>query len=487
MEQPSTILIVDDEPLGRQTLGDLLANRGYNIAFATNGIEALAKVDELTPDLILLDVMMPGLDGFEVCTRLRAEPLLAEVPIIMLTALDDRDSRLQGIKAGADDFISKPFDHVELRSRVRTITRLNRYRHLLSERVKFEWVATQAQDGYLIINDEGCVLYANPKARLYLGLSADQNVPITETFQTLVKKQYRCEPQSTWATWPEQSAHTSPRYLVRPETSTTSAFWLQVDILNPPSGTDWIIHLRDVTKQLALQRDTYGFHQLIIHKLRTPLIGMLGSQELLAQHAPQLSSSEVAELAQTTHKNMKRLQSQIEDVLQYLQSPNQAQEGTKFDLSQLQSIAAQISAALDLKMVEVNRPEQSNGMQTILTQQAMELILWEVLENAKKFHPDQAPYVKILVSQPGPDAVNVQIIDDGLNVSPEQLEQMWHPYYQGEKYFTGEAAGMGLGLPLVASLVWNVGGSCYAYNRNDGRGLVIELVLPLNTTSNHRS
>ena len=91
----------------------------------------MAMAAEHTPDLILLDVMMPGMDGFEVCRSLRADPLLAEVPVVMVTALDDRDSRLQGIEAGADDFVSKPFDRVELRARVRTIARLNRYRQLL--------------------------------------------------------------------------------------------------------------------------------------------------------------------------------------------------------------------------------------------------------------------------------------------------------------------------------------------------------------------
>jgi PAS domain S-box-containing protein len=133
-ERTSTILIVDDEPIGRETLRAMLHTQGYTLATARNGMEALVKAGELTPDLIFLDVMMPEMDGFEVCRCLRADPVLAEVPIIMVTALDDRDSRLQGIEAGADDFVSKPFDRVELRTRVKTIMRLNRYQRLLLER-----------------------------------------------------------------------------------------------------------------------------------------------------------------------------------------------------------------------------------------------------------------------------------------------------------------------------------------------------------------
>ena len=98
----STILIADDEPLSRNLMKTLWSREGYNLTFANNGTEALAKAAEVTPDLILLDIMMPGMDGFEVCQHLRADPLLSTVPIVMVTALDDRDSRSQGIEAGAD-------------------------------------------------------------------------------------------------------------------------------------------------------------------------------------------------------------------------------------------------------------------------------------------------------------------------------------------------------------------------------------------------
>jgi PAS domain S-box-containing protein len=136
MQHSSTILIVDDQSSAREVLGELLADDGYTLAFASSGEEALTKAAELIPDLILLDIMMPGMDGFEVCQHLRADPRLAEVPIIMVTALNDHDSRLQGIEAGADDFVSKPYDLMELQARVRTIVRLNRYRRLLMERTQ---------------------------------------------------------------------------------------------------------------------------------------------------------------------------------------------------------------------------------------------------------------------------------------------------------------------------------------------------------------
>ncbi|NJN79118.1 MAG: response regulator [Anaerolineales bacterium] len=128
------ILIVDDDPRGIATLESILYNMSYEITTAHNGATALKMASDIMPDLILLDVMMPGMDGFEVCRRIRATPKLAEMPIIILTALDDRASRLQGIEAGADDFLTKPVDRQELRLRVKTILRLDRYRTLLTQR-----------------------------------------------------------------------------------------------------------------------------------------------------------------------------------------------------------------------------------------------------------------------------------------------------------------------------------------------------------------
>ena len=123
---PSTILIVDDEPRALVFLRNLIEPEGYRVVTAANGAEAIQVALHERPDVALLDVMMPELDGFEVCRRMRAEAVLRPMPVLMLTALDDRTSRLRGLEAGADDFLCKPVDSAELRIRLRTITRLNR-------------------------------------------------------------------------------------------------------------------------------------------------------------------------------------------------------------------------------------------------------------------------------------------------------------------------------------------------------------------------
>ncbi len=144
----STILVIDDDLSSQKAVESLLLHQGFDLIFASTGKEGIKLAIAAKPDLILLDVMMPGMDGFEVCSLIRAEEILGEVPILMISALDDRESRLRGIEAGVDDFISKPFDRTELRARVRTILRLNRYRKLRDEHTRLEIALEELEDAY---------------------------------------------------------------------------------------------------------------------------------------------------------------------------------------------------------------------------------------------------------------------------------------------------------------------------------------------------
>src|SRR5579859_6008766 len=123
---PSRILVVDDEPAIVELLSRFLSREGYTVISARNGREALELVHLQQPDLILLDVMMPEMDGFALCKRLKDDENTALIPITMLTGQDDYEHRKRGIEAGADDFLSKPFEHSILRARIRSQLRLKR-------------------------------------------------------------------------------------------------------------------------------------------------------------------------------------------------------------------------------------------------------------------------------------------------------------------------------------------------------------------------
>ena len=120
------LLVVDDTPQNIKVLEAVLAPRGYAVVAASSGAEGLRKVATEAPDLVLLDVVMPGMSGYEVCRQLRADPATAFLPVVMITASGDQE-RLQAVEAGADDFVQKPFNQAELLARISSLLRIKAY------------------------------------------------------------------------------------------------------------------------------------------------------------------------------------------------------------------------------------------------------------------------------------------------------------------------------------------------------------------------
>jgi putative two-component system response regulator len=130
--KPARVLVVDDEERNRKLLVAMIEAEGYSAAEAADGTQALELARQSPPDLVLLDIMMPGVDGYEVARQLKAAEATRSVPIVMVTALDDRESRLRGLEAGAEEFVTKPVDRSELRVRVRNLLRLKEYSDFLA-------------------------------------------------------------------------------------------------------------------------------------------------------------------------------------------------------------------------------------------------------------------------------------------------------------------------------------------------------------------
>ncbi|HEX9926573.1 MAG TPA: HAMP domain-containing sensor histidine kinase, partial [Anaerolineae bacterium] len=270
--------------------------------------------------------------------------------------------------------------------------------------------------------------------------------------------------------------------LVRPESPTNQVFWLQVNILDlpPGSGEGRIIHLRDVTLQLVLQRDMWEFQAMMAHKLRTPMTSVYSGLLLLKEDQTISADPDTMKLLDIVMRGAERLQSDVESILKYLNTPDLAQPGSGFSLAQLGPLITKLGLDLDLESMTVSGLEAAGNVRLLLQDQAVELILWEIFENAKKFHPQRNPMIEVSVALLKDDntRLRIKIIDDGLTLSPEQMDRVLLPFYQGDKYLTGEMTGLGLGLSRVALLIWGVGGTCRLYNRDDRPGLIVELSLP---------
>ncbi len=479
MDYQSKVLLVDDDEFSLHTLEMVLYNQGYELILAQNGKEALEKARQHQPDVILLDVMMPEMNGFEVCQHLRDDPVLAEVPIIIVTALDDKDSRLEGIEAGADDFITKPYDRLELRTRVRTITKLNRFRTLMSERNKFEWVVENAAEGYVIIDDEDVIVYANRKAKDFLGIDPSDLLDEKATFSQIANQTYRLEPEEAWENWPQPLPEKQPRYMVRPESFTAEPLWLQVDVLHssPAQIGQRVVHLSDVTQQIVGERLSWAFHSQVSHKLRTPLGLFMGYLDLLIMDKEQMPE-QTQMMLDLSVDSAQRLKGHLLDIFEYVDGVGSLKIEKQISIGDFVELATEIVERMEegeFKAVNGGFPETAFAP---LPKSALEMILEELFANAIKFHPEGKPTVTASIETDQENLI-LKIIDDGQRLPTEQLQDIWLPYFQAEKHFSGQIAGTGLGLAKIAAICWEVDGNYRAYNREDKPGIVIEIILPL--------
>lgn len=184
------VLIIDDDSTMLRTLEAIILLEGYQVHKALDGHTGLQMAEKIIPDIILLDVMLPDMDGFEICRRLRSHPALKEISIVMITALEDRETRLSSLTAGADDFLSKPVDAAELRARLRIISRLNRYRVLQEERIRYDKIVNLSPEGIFSLSDELNILQANSTALRLTGMERIEDL-IGQPFISFIAEEER--------------------------------------------------------------------------------------------------------------------------------------------------------------------------------------------------------------------------------------------------------------------------------------------------------
>ncbi|MBK8048230.1 MAG: HAMP domain-containing histidine kinase [Anaerolineales bacterium] len=244
------------------------------------------------------------------------------------------------------------------------------------------------------------------------------------------------------------------------------------------SEGEFLISVHDVTAAVVARRDIRRFHHAVSHKLNTPLNLVLGGLEFLSEEGSDLTGLQIGEMSSLALVGARRLQSAVDDVLRYLNQPWATAPAQGCFPKDLPALVSENCAQSGISQFSCTVAPDVSPRRLMLTSAAMSAILDEILENAQKFHPQHQPIVEVTIREPTPGMLSLVIGDDGIHLSPEQLVHAWDLYFQGEKWFTGEVPGMGLGLSLVASLVWGVGGHCNLLNRSDSPGILVELAVP---------
>jgi PAS domain S-box-containing protein len=165
------ILAIEDDLFEQHRLAAILEPAGFELSYAEAGVEGLALACSIQPDLLILDIILPD-TGFAICQQVRSRPEIAKLLMLLVSSLDDRQSRIKGLETGANDFVVKPYNPIELRSRVRSIAHLNRFGRLHEERNLFARVVELSPNGIAIVDAGGQIFFANPVARQFFGIQA---------------------------------------------------------------------------------------------------------------------------------------------------------------------------------------------------------------------------------------------------------------------------------------------------------------------------
>jgi two-component system cell cycle sensor histidine kinase/response regulator CckA len=485
MNSPATILVVDDEEHSRAVLVNLLRQENYRVIIATDGREGLATAAGQRPDVVLLDVMMPGLDGFDVCRLLRADPTLLHLPILLITALTDRESKRRGLEEGADDFISKPFDSVELRTRLRSITRLIRFRRLSEERARFEQALARAPDGVVLTDTEGTVLFSNNAFR-----------ELFEERASIVKF-FDCLPEATQRTLREllsgltnATPHVGPceTTILRPRRPETILEITAASLLWDEQPA-WQFNVRDITEKKQLEIQLLQAQRLellgqlssgIVHDVNNLLSSIVGSAQLFQVEHPSAPSERLSAILSAAQRGTGLLQQLL------LFARGADGEIVSVDPALLvgeiasmveQTFGRNITVTIDLGpdlpdiMADANQLHQVLMNLCVNARDAMPkgglLCLGAVCRTVE---PEQV--AKLGVDAQAGDFVVLSVRDGGMGMPPTVRSRIFEPFYTTKK------SGTGLGLATVLRVIKRHRGFV-TVDSKPGGGTCFECYLPL--------
>ena len=461
----STILVVDDEPQGLQLLQTVLATEGYNIISAEHGAQALVLAYNNRPDVILLDVMMPDLDGFEVCRRLRADETLRHVPILLLTALDDRESKLQGLEAGADDFLSKPFDSVELRTRLRTITRLNRFRQLFEERARFETAVAYSPDAIVLADDAGRVSLVNAALKNLLTDSAAED-------RALLAFDYFA-PADAEKLKAQLAALTEVGHRIGPvqtelQHARRRGTWVEITVgrLPGPAGGALEFNIRDITEKRQLEAQLLRAQRIellgqiagsIVHDVNNILTAISGNAMLVEGSEPE----RVPVYLDNIQKSVQRGGSLLRQILMFARGADQELAPTSTSLLVFET--SQLVSEILGKRIKVSIDAPTDLPDIMADSNQLHQVLMNFCVNARDAMPDggtlhlatrRAQLTPAQANAIGPDGragdfVTLSVRDSGTGMPPEVCARLFDPFFTTKP----PDRGTGLGLATVLRLV----------------------------------
>ncbi|WP_293391497.1 ATP-binding protein [Nevskia sp.] len=475
------IVLADDNADMRNYVKRLLSESCEVLAVG-DGLDALQAIQRDKPDLVVSDVMMPGLDGFELLKALRADPATASIPLLLLSARAGEEARVEGLRAGADDYLTKPFRAQELVARVTSVLTLaSTRREALRVEAKLkadrDSILESINEGFLSIDPEWTITYANRAAEKLLAVQRADLLGghFWTLYPALDDKVYAVAVRGA------MNARTAAvfDYYYEPWSR-----WFEVSVYpTTPGGIS--IYFRDATERkrtlMALHeadRRKDEFLATLAHELRNPLSPIRNAAEVLS--LPSIGSREITVSTSIIQRQVQHMARLLDDLLDISRITRGKMELKKNHISIDSVIEAALESAGPLvksrgHRLDVQRPrfdQDIDGDPVRLSQ-----VLTNLLTNAAKY-TDAPGRIALSASVSGNDLV-FEVRDSGIGLTSEQLGGVFDMFSQVQSAKSRSEGGLGIGLTLVKGIVELHGGSIEASSPGLGRGSSFRVCLPI--------
>ena len=492
------ILIVDDEPDNFDVIELILHEQNYVLHYASSGREALSRIDTFQPDLILLDVMMPQMDGIELCRRIRNLPAWKNIPIIMVTALSTKEDLAKCLNAGAYDFISKPLNTLEFRARVKSMLRIKKQQDLLERANCLINAQLEASlEGVIAADEQGRLVGYNRKFFQMWGINQDvidNHADNLLLFPMLEEAEFAPELSQVL-----ESTYDSPDQITKGEIINNNLIYEYFSSpVTSPNGKFWgfVWRFRDITERKNYEQNLQSakdyaeaalrvksdFLAMMSHEIRTPINGVLGMTQLLSTT---LLNSEQQKFVQSIQTSGEVLLTVINDILDFskLESGKLLLENLPVDVHRIVTDTCELlDKKAQEKGIELNFQIDEQVPPYFLGDSVrLRQILLNLTNNAVKFTSKGEVSLSVSARTENGLELIFAVRDTGIGLTPEQLQKLFQPFTQASISTARKYGGTGLGLAICQKLVWMMQGEIFVESTPE-KGSTFSFVLPVVAT-----
>jgi PAS domain S-box-containing protein len=475
------ILLADDNADMRDYIARLLRAEGYDVAVAADGLQALELARRELPDLVITDVMMPGVDGFGLLRALREDEASAQVPVIMLSARAGEEARVEGLQSGADDYLVKPFSARELLGRVTGMVVAARARRGALElerklRRETEHILESIGEAFIALDKDWRFTYVNAEAERLNKVTREELLG-----------------RSHWEVYPQPNSGLQERFQRVMETGVPDRFehhyepwdrWFDLSCY-PVEDGGITVYYRDVTERKRAERSARDaerrkdeFIATLAHELRNPLAPIRAALQVLQQTSDPSAALRMREVMDRQVGHMVRL---VDDLMDVARISSGKVELRRQPVTAREVIEAALETSRPLierarHQLSISLPDGDlwlDGDPTRLAQ-----VVSNLLNNAAKYTPDGGA-IRVSAAADGPRDLRITVQDNGDGIPAHVLPEVFEMFAQGEDTLARAQGGLGIGLTLVRQLVRMHGGDVVADSAGAGRGSTFTVTLPL--------